>query len=110
MGGQSWRPLPCPPVLLKRLSCYRRQVTGIRPATRWIEACAADQRMKFLQHPPCPARDAIPARTSYDCSKEPEGESFVPRRLLRGSIPAILQQMMVQIDFYRASLRAGATK
>jgi hypothetical protein len=39
-----------------------------------------------------------------------KGELLELRRLLGRRIPAILQQMMVQIDFDRADLRAGTAQ
>ena len=98
------------PVLFKRLARHGWQVACAGPCGGGVETRAFDERMESLQEPPCPFGELINSGTRHHPGERFESQFLGAGRFLGGSIAPVVQEVMVQVDFYRAHLGAGAAE
>src|SRR5439155_10445903 len=94
------------PKFFKGLRCHGRQIASSRPAPGRVQRRSLDERIKLLEESPCPLCKSIKHRMVHHQRVKLEYPLFGEGRLLYGSVAAILEQVMVKIDFDGTGLRA----
>jgi hypothetical protein len=98
------------PKFLERLLRDGREITRAGPGEKRIKASALYNRLQFLRQPADTFHCAIQPGVVHDRRVNAKGGFLEKRGSLPTGVSAILEEVMVQIDFDRAGLSAGAAE
>ena len=104
------RSFPVPPPVFEGFPRHRRQIARFRPRFGRVERRAFHRSLQRLRQPADFFGQRPERRFVRHDAENLIRQPLEKRRLAGRGVAAVLQQMMVQINFHRARLGAGAAK
>lgn len=98
------------PLLMKGVGSELWQGSGFCPGTHWIKSCAVNQSMKWLKNPAESDGHAVYRGMAHKPGKGEEGNLLSRNSFHACGVAAVLQEVVMQVDFHRAGLGAGTAK